>query len=117
MVPRFSKCQTLSQSQEMYSKNKNINNEVNSLVHFDNLQIGIQKEMESILTMSYKCSSFLKGCHAYQNTLEPLKGEIIKAEMEPMNSVDKYANSAIRGEHVVGHLKTETSGKFAKTIF
>ena len=114
MVPRFSKYQTLSQSQEMYSKNKNINNEVNNLVHFDNLQIG---NLQIILTTSYKCSSFLKGCHAYQNTLEPLKGEIIKAEMEPMNSVDKYANSAIRGEHVVGHLKTETSGKFAKTIF
>ena len=36
----------------MSSRNKNIKNEVNNLVHFDNLQIDIQEEMEIILTTS-----------------------------------------------------------------
>ena len=36
--------------------------------------------------------------------------------MEPMNSVDKYAIAAIRGMHVVRHLKKGTCRKFAKTI-
>ena len=46
-----------------------------------------------------------------------VKGETIQAEMEPINSMDKYAIAAIRGGHVVEHLKKGTSGKFSKTIF
>ena len=46
----------------------------------------------------------------------PSKGEIIQTETGPMTSVDKYAAAAIRGGHVVGHLKNKTSRKFAKTI-
>ena len=34
---------------------------------------------------------------------DPVKGEIIHAEMGPINSVDKYAIAAIRGGHVLGH--------------
>ena len=56
-------------------------NEVKNLVHFHNLQVDVQKEMEIILTTSYKCSSFLKGYHAYQNMWDPVKGEVIQAEM------------------------------------
>ena len=48
----------------MFSKNKNINNKVNNLVHFANLQVDIQKEMKIILTKPYKRSSFLKRYHA-----------------------------------------------------
>ena len=40
----------------------------------------------------------------------------MQAEIEPINSVDKYAVAAIRGGLVVGYLKNVTSGKFAKTI-
>ena len=46
----------------------------------------------------------------------PVKGEIMQAENEPINSVDKYAVAAIRGGFVVGYLKNVASGKFAKTI-
>ena len=100
----------------MSSKNEYIINEVNNLVHFDNLQVDVQNEMEIILT-SYKCSSFSKGYHAHQNIWDLVKGEIIQAEMEPTNSVGKYAVAAIRGGYVVGHLKKRTSKKFAKTVF
>ena len=55
----------------------------------------------------------MKGYHVCQNMLDPEKGEIIKAETEPMNSVDKYAVAPIRGRHFIEHL-TE---KFAITIF
>ena len=37
--------------------------------------------------------------------------------MEPSNTFDKYAVAAMRGGHVVGHLKSGKSGRFAKTIF
>ena len=50
------------------------------------------------------------------NMWDLVKGEIIQAEMEPMNSVDKYAVVAIRGGHVIGHLKKGTSRKFRKAI-
>ena len=40
----------------------------------------------------------------------------IQTETGPMTSVDIYAAAAIRGGHVVGHLKKKTSRKFAKTI-
>ena len=72
--------------------------------------------MEIILTTLNRCSSFLKGYHAYRNMWVPVKGEIMQAEIEPINSVDKYAVAAIRGGLVVGYLKNVTSGKFAKTI-
>ena len=101
----------------MSSKNKNINNEVSNNLHFDNLQVDGQKELEIILTTSYKCSSFLKGYHAYQNMCDPVKEEFIQAGMEPMNLVDKYAATAIRGGHAVGLLKKRTNEKFANTIF
>ena len=38
----------------------------------------------------------------------------MQAEMEPMNSVDKYAVANIRGEYVVGHLKKGTSKKLQR---
>ena len=46
-----------------------------------------------------------------------VKRETTQTKMEPMNSVDKYAVAAVRGGHVVRHLKKGTSGKFAKTVF
>ena len=58
----------------------------------------------------------MKGYHACRNMWVPVKGEIMQAEIEPINSVDKYAVAAIRGGLVVGCLKNVTSGKFAKTI-
>ena len=58
----------------------------------------------------------MKGYHACRNMWVPVKGEIMQAEIEPINSVDKYAVAAIRGGLVVGYLKNVTSGKFAKTI-
>ena len=98
-------------------KNKNINNEVNNLVHFDKLQVGVKNEIEIILTTSCKYSDFLKEYHTYQNIWGLVKGEIIQAKMESMNSVDKYAVAAIRGRHIIRHWKKGTYGKFAKKIF
>ena len=58
----------------MSSKNKIVNNEVNNLVHFDNLLVDVQNEMGIILTKSRKCSSFLKGYHTHtQNMWDPVK--------------------------------------------
>ena len=48
---------------------------------------------------------------------DPIKGEIIQAEIEPMNSVDKYAVAAIRGGYAPGHLRKGTSRKCAKILF
>ena len=48
---------------------------------------------------------------------DPVKGEIIQAEIEPIILVDKYEVAAIRAGHVVGYLKNGASWKFAKTIF
>ena len=34
-----------------------------------------------------------------------------------MNTFNKFSEAAIRGEHVVGHLKKGTSAKFTRSIF
>ena len=68
-------------------------------------------------TLLYKYSSFLKGYHAYQNRWDSVKREIIQSEMEPINLMDKYVVTALRGTHIVGQLKKGTNGKLAKTIF
>ena len=44
-------------------------------------------------------------------------GEILYAQMEPTNIMDKYAVCVKKDETVVGHLKKGTSDRFAKTIF
>ena len=85
-----------------------------NLAYFDNLQFDVQKEMKVILTTSYKCSRFLKGYHPFQNMWDTVKWEIIQGEMEPVNSVDKYAIVAIREGHVLGQFYKGTSRKFAK---
>ena len=64
----------LFHNRKKYLGKKNINNELNNLVHFDNLQVDVQKKMKIILTTSYKCSSFLKEYDAYQNMWNPVKG-------------------------------------------
>lgn len=85
-----------------------------NLVYFDNFQFDVQKEMEIILTTSCKCSSFLKGYHAFQNMWDTVKWEIIQGETEPVNSLDKYAIVAIWEGHVLEHFYKGTSRKFAK---
>ena len=87
------------------------------VVSFGSLEVEVHKEIEIIRQSSYSYSSFLKGYHAYRNIWIPVKGEILQAEMEPSNAFDKYAVVAMRGGHVVGHLKNGKSGRFAKTIF
>ena len=95
-------------------KNKNVNNEVNNLAHFDKLQVDVKNEMEIILKTSCKCSDFLKEYRAYQNIWGLVKGKIIQAKIESMNSVDKYAIAAIRGRHIIRHWKRELIGNLQR---
>ena len=84
---------------------------MSDIAHFDKVQVDGQKEMQIILTTLCKCSSFLKGYHTYQNIWDSVKGEIIQAKMEPMNSVD------MQPQHALEHFKKRTNNKFASTIF
>lgn len=45
-----------------------------------------------------------------------IESSILEAEMKSINSMDKYAIAAIRGGHLVRHLKKGASAEFAKTI-
>ena len=45
-----------------------------------------------------------------------IESSILEAEMKSINSMDKYAVAAIRGGHLVRHLKKGARAEFAKTI-
>ena len=44
-------------------------------------------------------------------------GEELEVRIEPDNHVDKFAVCVKKVGKIVGHLKKEASGRFAKTIF
>ena len=59
----------------------------------------------------------IKGYHVYKSVWTPTLQEQVYGEIEPHNSVDKYAVAFKKDEKVVGHLLLGENAKFAKTIF
>ena len=61
--------------------------------------------------------SNIKGYRVYKSVWTPTLQERVYGEIEPHNTVDKYAVAVKKDEKVVGHLPLGENGKFAKTIF
>ena len=53
----------------------------------------------------------------YKDIWTPKGGEQFEYLMEPDNRMDKFAVCVKINEKIVRHLKKDTSGRFAKTIF
>lgn len=68
---------------------------------------------------SLQINSYIKGYHDYQEIWKATVNELkLSTRREPDNPVDKYAVCVMQDqETIVGHLKKEKSGRFAKTIF
>ena len=79
--------------------------------------ICFQNEILIILTTCLEIQTYIKGQHISKDIWTPEIGEQLKVRIEPDNCVDKFAVCVEKDKRVVGHLKKEESGKFAKIIF
>ena len=57
------------------------------------------------------------GYHDYIDVWKPKLNEVLRCEMQPNNSKDKYAVAVKKRRKVVGHLPKGENGKFTKFIF
>ena len=75
------------------------------------------EDIPIVVVTSTDIFSNIKGYHVYKSVWTPTPQEQVYGEIEPHNSVDKYAVAVKKDEKVVGHLPLGENGKFAKTIF
>ena len=75
------------------------------------------EDIPIVIVTSADIASYIKGYHVYKSIWTPTLQEHVYAEIEPDNSVDKYAVAVKKDKKVVGHLPLGENGKFAKTIF
>ena len=76
-----------------------------------------QNEHQIISFKSFEITSYVMGYHEYKDRWTPVKGEMLKATMEPKNKKDKFAVAVMKNDCLVGHLPKEKTGRFAKMIF
>ena len=55
--------------------------------------------------------------HVYKDRWTLVKGELLKAVVEPKNKEGKFAVAIIKDDFLVGNLSKEKPGRFAKIIF
>ena len=57
------------------------------------------------------------GYHVYKDRWTPVKGEKLKAVVGVKNKEDKFAETIMKDDCLVGHLPIEKTERFAKIIF
>ena len=76
------------------------------------------RELPVILTVENSHETQIKGHHVYKDIWLPELGEHLEVQCEPENVVDKYTVCLkTSNRKIIGHLKKEKSGRFAKAIF
>ena len=63
------------------------------------------------------CERYVTGHHVYKDRWIPVKGEMLKAVVEPKNKEDTFAVAIMKDDYLVGHLSKENTGRVAKIIF
>ena len=81
--------------------------------------ICVQNELPIIKLEEYRLTSHVKGYHEYKGIWKPETGDVLKTKREPEKNPDKFAVAVMKEKKkekdvVIGHLKKEKSGKFAK---
>ena len=71
------------------------------------------EDIPIVVVTSTDIVSNIKGYHVYKSVWTPTLQEQVYGEIEPYNSVDKYAAAVKKDEKVVGHLTLGENGKFA----
>ena len=79
--------------------------------------ICLQDELPIVLITTLDLQTFIKWHRVYKDIWTPKGGEQFEYLMEPDNRMDKFAVCVKINEKIVRHLKKDTSGRFAKTIF
>ena len=79
--------------------------------------ICLQDELPIVLITTLDLETFIKGHHVYKDIWTPKQGEQLDVLMETDNWMNKFAVCVKINEKIVEHLKTGTSGRFAKPIF
>ena len=80
----------------------------NKIVEHDNLHITLPKTLEF--------TSYVMGYHVFKDRWTYVKGELLKAVVEPKSKEDKFSVAIMKGDCLVGHLPKEKTGRFAKII-
>lgn len=84
----------------------------------ENLSEKIDLPIPIVRENEYQINSYVMGYHEYRKIWIPKKNELLLAEMESKNIVDKFAVVVKNDETTtVGHLPKGKTGRFSKTIF
>ena len=75
------------------------------------------EDIPIVVVTSTDIVSNIKGYHVYKSVWTSTLQEQVYGEIQPHNTVDKYAVAVKKDDKVVGHLPLAENGKFAKTIF
>ena len=61
-----------------------------------------------------RLNSTVMGYHEYRKKLDAVIGEVLDAEIEPTNDIDKCAEAACKKGDIVGHFRKEKTGNVPK---
>ena len=86
-------------------------------VELCDVKISSSYEMPLVTIKEFENESVIKGHHAYMNDWTPIIGENVSIRLEPKNETDEYAVAVTTDARLIGHLKKEKTGRYAKTDF
>ena len=75
------------------------------------------EERPIVVTTNFDVDSFEKEYYKYRSIWTPKIGEILSAEREPRNLMDKYPVCIKKENEIVAHHQLGKNGKFAKPVF
>ena len=86
-------------------------------VELCDVKISSSYEMPLVTIKEFESESVIKGHHAYMNDWTPIIGENVSIRLEPKNETDEYAVAVTTDARLIGHLKKEKTGRYAKTDY
>ena len=57
-----------------------------------------QNKLQLTLHKTFEFTSYVMGCHVYKDRWTPVKGEMLKAVVEPKNKEDKFAVATMKDD-------------------
>ena len=74
-------------------------------------------EIPLVIIKEFETELVIKRFHAYMNDWTPIFGENVSTRTEPKSEIDKFVVAVTKDAWVIGHSKTEKTGRYAKTGF
>ena len=70
-----------------------------------------QNEFQINLLKTFEFTSYVMGCHVYEDRWTSVKGEMLKTIVEPKNKEEKFAAAIMKNDCLFGHLTKITNWK------